>query len=97
MKLEYIVKSSEEELGSDLFIVRVPLGTDEKEAHRNFKMAAKYATVFDGDSADEYDEHFEDMLAFRQDSNGMYTFNYYLEEYCGYKVKPLICDFDYEW
>ena len=97
MKTEYIIKAYEEELGSELFIVTVPMGTNESEVYKNFIMAEKYATVDDSYSADEYDEHFEDMLAFRQDSNGMYTFNYYLEEYCGYKVKPLIYDFDYEW
>lgn len=97
MKTKYIVKAYEEELGIELFIITVPEGTDEKEVYKNFEMAEKYATIYDGDNADEYDEHFEDMVAFKEDSNGMYTFNYYLEQYCGYKVEELVYDFKYEW
>lgn len=97
MKTQYIVKAYEEELGSELFMVIVPEGTDGVEVYQNFEMAQRYATVYAGDDANEYNEHFEDMLKFREESNGIDTFNYYLEEYCGYKVKPFRYDFEYEW
>lgn len=97
MKTTYIVKAYEEELGSERFIVTVPNGTSRTEVFEKFLMAEKYATVCSNDNADEYDEHFEDMLRYREDSNGVDTFNYYLEEYCGYKVESFVCDFEYEW
>lgn len=98
MKTVYIIKSYEEELGAESFMVTVPEGTPESEVYNNLVMAEKYATVsiYD-DKEDGYDEHFEDMLEFRQDTNGIETFNYYLEEYCGYKVETFTYDFEYEW
>lgn len=97
MKTKYIVRAYEEELGSALFVVIVPERTDEEEVYKNFKMAEKYASVDYYDNPNEYDEHFEDMLKHREEDNGMYTFNYYLEEYCGYKVEAFTYDFEYEW
>ena len=99
MKTTFIVKAFEEELGTEYFLVKVPKGTDESEVYKNFAMAAKYATVNCSDEPSEYDEHFEDMVECREDCNGTDTFNYYLEEYCGYKVSETKgnWDFQYEW
>ena len=99
MKTKYIVKSYEEEIGAELFVITVPEGTPENEVYKNLEMASKYATVsvYDDNDDNYYDEHFEDMVAFRNDTNGIETFNYYLEEYCGYKVTELTYDFEYEW
>lgn len=98
MKTIYIVKAYEEELGAEWFMITVPQGTPGIKVYNNLAMAEKYSTVsiYD-DKEDGYDEHFEDMLEFRQDTNGTETFNYYLEEYCGYKVEKITCDFEYEW
>jgi hypothetical protein len=46
---------------------------------------------------EEYDEHFEEMLNFREQTNGEETFNYYIEKVCGWKIEPLEFDFTYEW
>lgn len=99
MKTEYLVKAYEEELGANYFLVTVPDETNEDDVYKNFEMAEKYVYVdFEADP-DEYDEHFEDMVEYRENSNGMYTFNYYLEEYCGYTVKDVTgnYDFRYDW
>lgn len=99
MKTNYIVKAYEEELGSNYFSVTVPEGTSKEEVYKNFEMAAKYAQYFLDEDPAEYDEHFEDMAKYRESDNGMYTFNHYLEEYCGYKVEEITGNYDfwYEW
>ena len=84
-------------MGCEFFIVTVPFGTSKDDVMRNFEMAEKYASVESDDEPDEYDEHFKEMVAYRNIENGMRTFNFYLEEYCGYKVEELADDFDYEW
>lgn len=99
MKTNYIVKAYEEELGSNYFSVEVPEGTNEEEVYKNFEMAAKYSGWFIDEDPEDYDEHFEDMAEYRESDNGMYTFNHYLEKYCGYKVTEITDDYDfwYEW
>lgn len=99
MKTQYIVKTYEEELGNEYFIVTVPNGTDEDEVYKNLEMAEKYVHVDFDDNPDDYDEHFEDMVECREDCNGTETFNYYLEEHCGYKVEDVTDNYDfwYEW
>ena len=96
-KTTYIVKSNEEELGSEVFKVTVPIGTPEEEVYKNLKMAAKYAVYFDESAeASDYDEHFEEMLEVRDSENGVYAFQYYMS-LCGYVVEPFSIDFEFEW
>jgi hypothetical protein len=99
MKTQYIVKAYEEELGDEYFLVTVPEGTDESKVYDNLEMAAKYARVNFDNEPEYYDEHFEDMVSYREECNGTETFNYYLEEYCGYTVTETRYDFNfqYEW
>ena len=99
MKTKYIVKAYEEELGNYYFLVTVPEGTSEDEVYKNFEMAKKYVHVDFEDNPDGYDEHFEDMVEYRESDNGMYTFNHYLEEYCSYKVEDVTGNYDfwYKW
>lgn len=97
MRTKYIVKAYEEELGENYFLVTVPEGTEEDDILNNFEMAKKYANVDYEDNPDGYDEHFEEMVTFREGDNGMSTFNYYLEKHCGYKVEDFVYDFCYKW
>ena len=98
---KYIVKVYEEECGDEYLEVFVPLGTPKSEVMKNFKMAAKYACLFDFDeeydNRGDYDEHLDDMLDIRHDFGGEYAFGYYLERFCGYSVVGLECDFEFEW
>ena len=105
---DYIVKSYEEELGAELLIVSVPDNVNKDEVFENFEMAARYASShFDYDKEanewytdedrEEYDEHFDEMADYREESNGEDTFCYYLKKHCGYKVEYLRHDFEFEW
>ena len=96
---EYIVKSYEEELGSELIIVTVPDNVSKEEVFRNFEMASKYANLryVEDEERNDYDEHFDEMADYREENNGEDTFNYYLKEYCGYGVEYLRHDFEFEW
>ena len=98
---KYIVKVYEEECGYDYLEVFVPLGTPKKEVMKNFKMASNYACLLsydeEHDDMSEYDEHLEDMLWFRELTNGEDTFCHYLQHYCGYSVYGLDVDFEFEW
>lgn len=93
----YIVEAFEVTIGYEYYTVTVPKGTAENEVHKNFKMASKYAWVRNDDDPEDYDEHFKEMVEFRENANGQDTFNYYLEHICGYKVAELRGDFRYEW
>lgn len=97
MKTEFIVKANEEEMGEDFLKVIVPKGTEESEVIKNFEMAAKYAWVNAGDNPEDYDEHFDEMLEYKEKSNGEYTFIFYLTKFCGYEVSFVVPDFTYEW
>ena len=97
MKTEYIVKAWECELGEKYFIVTVPENTSEDNVWKNFEMARKYASVTVYSNPEDYDKHFDDMLDCKEFCNGYYTFNYYLEKHCGYKVDSMLADYEYEW
>ena len=95
---EYIVKSFEEECGSDFWRVFVPEDIDIDVVMEKFKMASKYAAYFDEeDNRDDFDKHFDMMLDYKEENNGIDAFNYYITEVCGWKIEPLMVDFEYEW
>lgn len=98
---QYIIKSYEEELGEEFWIVKVPNGVSHEEAYKVFEMAKKYAYYMDtsldeDEGIAEYDEHYETMAKVFEDENGMDTFNAYLELH-GFEVKSMDYDFEYEW
>lgn len=94
---EIIVKSVEEECPDAYWRVKVPLYVMEENIKARLNMAAKYSVITDCDNEEDFDEHFEEMLNFRENSNGEETFNYYIEKVCGWKIEPLKIDFSYEW
>ena len=94
---EFIIKSMEEECEDCYWKVTVPDYVSKENVMEKFKMAAKYSTITDCDTEEDYDENFEEMLNFREQSNGECTFNYYIENVCGWKIEPLNFDFVYEW
>jgi hypothetical protein len=94
---ELIIKSKEEECPDGYWRVRVPAYVTEESLKAKLEMAAKYSTITDCDTEEEYDEHFEEMFNFREQTNGEETFNYYIEKVCGWKIEPLEFDFTYEW
>ena len=98
---QYIIKSYEEELGTELWIVKVPEDIPEKEVFKVFEMAKKYAYYMDtsldtDEGIAEYDEHYEAMAEEYESSQGQETFNAYLELH-GFEVKSMDYDFEYEW
>lgn len=92
-----IVKSMEEELEDKYWQIKVPLYVTEENLKTKLEMATKYSIITDCDTEEDYDEHFEEMLNIREQSNGEETFNYYIEKVCGWEIKPLKVDFSYEW
>ena len=75
---KYIVKAYEEEIGERYIEIYVPKGTSREKVFKNFEMASRYATLteFDEEYDDirDYDEHLEDMLWYRDMTNGEETF-----------------------
>ena len=94
---EVIVKSVEEECYEAYWLIKVPVHVSEEGLKEKLEMAAKYSTISDCDEEEGYDEHFEEMLNFREQSNGEQTFNHYIKKVCGYDIEPLKIDFVYEW
>ena len=97
MYKEIIIKSMEEELGEEYWKIKVPTYVSEERINAKLEMAAKYSVITDCDNEEDYDEHFEEMLNVREQGNGEETFNYYIEKVGGWEIKPLKCDFVYEW
>ena len=64
---QFVVKSYEEELGSELFVVIVPVNVPESEVYAAFDKASKYTGCFEGglpeeEGVIEYDEHFMEAV-----------------------------------
>ena len=96
MEKEYIVKAFEEELGTNFYIVT---SDKPKEATMAIlEMAAKYSTVDTEleieEGVTEYDEHYEKII--ENQDNGLYKFEQYVE-LRGLQIRPLVCDFEFEW
>ena len=96
MEKEYIVKAFEEELGTNFYIVTSD--KPKEETMTILEMAARYSTVDTEleikEGIAEYDEHYEEIIN-NQDS-GLYKFEQYVE-LRGLKIRPLVCDFEFEW
>ena len=107
----YTAKRTDEEWGDCYFTVTVPNSISEKEVLEKLTMAAKYShvVILDlacadkeeyADELTEYDEYFDEMVAYRESSNGDDTFVYYLTKICGYEVESYLepkVDFKFEW
>lgn len=93
MKTYYVQATDETDGISEIFAIYVECDTCENVS-KNIEMAKKYAFVEREDEPSNYDEHFEDMVEYREAWDTDDTFIYYLEEHCGYDVKPF--DFDFE-
>lgn len=98
---KYIVKSKEEELGEDIYVIDVPNIISKETVMKTFEMASKYATMdlslSEEEGIKEYDKHYDEMARARETSNGMYAFNYYITKICGWYMRPIRVDFEYEW
>lgn len=98
---KYIVKSKEEELGEEIFVVDVPNIISKETVMKEFAMASKYATMdvslSEKDGIKEYNKHYEEMARAKESLNGMYAFNYYITKICGWHLRPIKVDFEYEW
>lgn len=96
---ELIIKSKDEEKGESYWKVKVPSYLKDNEIKKILEMATKYAnlTMYDDTDADQYDENVEEMVNFRENTNGEETFNYYLTEIHHWVVEPLKIDFEYIW
>ena len=98
---QYIVKSKEEELGEEIFVVSVPDIISKETVMKTFEMASRYASEYlylsEKDGIKEYDEHYEEMARTRDTTNGMYAFNYYITKICGWNMRPIKINFEYEW
>lgn len=94
---QIIVKSSEEELGSELFTVSSKTKTKD-ELIDCCRIAEMYAMLsWDSIEEEKPDKHWRTMAEVRDECNGIETFNYYLEHFCGCVVDDITCDFEYEW
>lgn len=100
---QYIVKSCEEELGSELFVVTVPANVPESEVYAAFDKASKYTGCFEGglpeeEGVVEYDEHFMEAVKKEYENyNGLDRFFAYLEDFYGWKATGLDYDYEFEW
>ncbi len=90
-----IVKSYEEELGSELWAVS-SLTKSKEEILKCCEIAALYAGWID-EEEEHPDENFDYMVEYRENSNGEDTFNHYLEKFCDCTVTAVCYDFEYEW
>jgi hypothetical protein len=100
-KPTYIIKSSEDMIGSEYWLVKVPPKTLEEDVYKVLHMAGKYANYMDTElttkeGVEKYDEHYDVMAETVCYSNGQCAFNKYLELH-GYSVTSLPCDFVYNW
>ena len=95
---DYFVKASEEECGTDLYIVRSD--KSEEEVMEILEMASRYSRVVYGDFAtieegiEEYDEYYEEII--NNDECGLYKFEQYVK-LRGLQISPLCFDFEFEW
>ena len=92
-----VVKAVEEECPDTYWTIDVPLYVSEASLKAKLDMAKKYSTISSCDSEDGYDEHFEEMLNYKESNNGESTFNYYIKNVCGFNIQPLEVYFEYEW
>lgn len=91
-KCTYIIRSYEEELGSDIFTITVPEGTPIETVKANFDKAARYAQC----GSTEDDEFTEEQQIERENMNGIGAFQTLLKD-CGYEVGEFVIDYTFEW
>lgn len=95
-----IVKSREEECGEEYFIISIPNYISDEQIKTKIEMACKYASESICDMEDnltKFDEFVNQMIDIRHESNGQQAFEHYIIEICGWKLEPLICDYEYDW
>lgn len=92
----YIVNRVEEELGHSPITVIAPKSESKETVMQNLAMASNYAqTEYDEDTI--YDEHKDEMSAFRETCNGDEAFIYYLKTFCHYDVSYTNIDYTFVW
>lgn len=95
---KFIIKATEEELGSELFYVTVKSSISEAAVMEALNMAAKYAVMDpDEEDASDYDGYFEAMKEIRQSECGLTAFTMYLEQVHNFKIEPVTYKFEFEW
>lgn len=101
---EYIIKVSEEEVGTEFIKVSVPQQETKDETFANFEKAKKYIyfgyferDLDENDGIEEYDEYYskavENGFSFM---TGLERFLSYLEDFCGYITSEILYDFEIE-
>ena len=70
---------------------------NDSEVYKNINLAKKYSSVQYDDNPSDYDEHFEDMVWYREGYGKLDTFIFYLEEYCGYEILPFSFEYEIEY
>lgn len=90
-----IVKVSEEELPDEFYEITIPVGMSKEQFEKVYDIAVMYSTIAEYDDPEDYDEHFKEMLDFRQNCNGIQTFIEYMN-ICGFDVHQVYTHYDYE-
>lgn len=96
---DIIIKSYEEELGNELFILHIPSNTDSKKLQSALDMASKYASaleVYNKEDADYYglDNNWEKAW---YDGNGIERFFNYLKVVYNWDYDSINYDYEFEW
>lgn len=101
---EMIIKSYEEECGSELYKLYIPNDIKEKDLEKALDMASRYASVLDWyvdeEVANDYelDEHWKEFFKNgNNDINGIERFFGYLEMAYGWESQEITYDYEFEW
>lgn len=97
---QYLVRARDVFANEDIhYMVHVDERIPKAEVLKKFEIAKNYIFDIDEYNLDKYDEHLEDMKAFREEHSGDKTFIHYLEKYCHYEVIRINAafDFTFEW
>ena len=100
---EMIIKSYEEECGSELHKLFIPNDTSDEEINKALDMASNYAIascdILDEEEAEDYglDEHWKEVYKLWKDCNGIERFFGYLDVVYGWKSEELTYNYEFEW
>lgn len=96
---DIIIKSYEEELGNELYILHVPNNVNSESLKSALDMASKYASateVYSQEDADYYELDNNWKKAW-YDGNGIERFFNYLKVVYGWNYDNLNYDYEFEW
>ena len=96
---DIIIKSYEEELGNELYVLHVPKNTESNELKKALDMASKYAKATQVDNKDdatfyELDENWQKAW---YDGNGIERFFNYLKVVYDWDYDDITYDYEFEW